>query len=51
MTEGYALEFPGNQDDHFYAVAMVDGKMLHQVAKLNENSEIIQPNFALADKK
>ena len=29
MVEGVALEFPGNQDDHFYAVAIIDGKLYH----------------------
>ena len=43
MVEGVALEFPGNQDDHFYAVAVVNGKMYHQVAKLNTQSELMQP--------
>jgi hypothetical protein len=27
--DGMALEFPGNQDDHFYAVAVIDGKLYH----------------------
>lgn len=44
------LEFLGNQDDHFYVTAVIDGKLYHQCALLNKNLEIVQPNFEI-DKK
>lgn len=50
VLDGMALEFPGNPDDHFYAVAIIGGKLQHQCATLDDELKLKQPIFAIEKK-